>query len=207
MGKMAVLGLYHWVLRGIWGLVPDTATHCNTLQRTATYCNTLQYTAMQSNTLQHTATHCNTLQHTATPCITPQHTATPCNTLQHTATHSNTLQNLNSKRKDLAILQYHFTDLTDSWERCSLFFFFPKLYQRLVETRCLELRRVNSMLLTRLAQVQISRQISGGGHVSTTQSQDKFRKSVCTYVCMHVMPKISSCHMATQISERSLGPL
>ena len=47
----------------------------------------------------------------------------------------------------------------------------------------------------------------GGGHVSTTQSQDKFKKSVCIYVCMHVLPKFSSCHMAIQVPERFLGPL
>jgi len=61
--------------------MPNTATHCNTLQHTATHCNTSNSNKTirptVSDTLQHTATHCNALQHTATHC----------NTLQHTATH------------------------------------------------------------------------------------------------------------------------
>ena len=88
-------------------MLPNTATHCNTLQHTATHCNTLHHTATHCNTLQHTATHCNTVQRRAARleqicdphCKTLQHTApTFCAaqahlrlTLQHTATHCNTL--------------------------------------------------------------------------------------------------------------------
>ena len=87
--------------------LPQTVTHCNTLQHTAAHRSTLQHTTTHRNTLQHDvctvlynyilgqaasasrtmefAADCNTLQHTATHCNTLQHTATHCNTLQHTA--------------------------------------------------------------------------------------------------------------------------
>jgi len=98
------------------GIIPHTATHCNTLQHSATHGHTLQYS--DCNTLQRTATRCNTLQHTMTRTLADVsglphgiilHSATLCNTLQHSATLCNTLTTTccNTSQRLQHIATYH----------------------------------------------------------------------------------------------------